>query len=70
MTVKDRSITAWQLGILIFMLMFANKILVLPSLLYEGAKLEGYFVPIILFILEFGLVYLFYRMKKAFPTQS
>ena len=70
MTIKDKSLTAWQVGIMLFIILFSNKILVLPSLLYEGAKLEAYFVPIILFVLEFGLIYLFYRMKRAFPTQS
>ncbi len=70
MKVLDRSINAWQLGILIFILLFANKILVLPSLLFEGAKMESLFALLFLCACEFGLVVLFYFAKKKFPTQS
>lgn len=70
MTVKDKSVNAWQIGILLFILLFANKILVLPSLLYDGAKVEAFFIPIILFALELGLLVLFYKIKTKFPTQS
>lgn len=70
MTIRDKSITAWQTGIILFILMFANKILVLPSLLYDTAKLEAFFVPIFLFALEFGLIVLFYKVKTKFPTES
>lgn len=64
MTVKDKSVNAWQIGILLFILLFANKILVLPSLLYDGAKVEAFFIPVILFALELGLLVLFYKVKN------
>lgn len=70
MKVLDRNITVWQAGILLFILLFANKILLLPSLLFEGAKMESIFVPIILFLLEMGLLWIFYRLKQKFPTES
>ncbi len=70
MMASDKSINAWQTGIVIFVLMFANKVLLFPSLLFEGAKFEAIFVPIILSALEMGLLYLFYRLKTKFPTQS
>lgn len=70
MIARDKSITAWQAGIMIFILMFANKVLLLPSLLFEGAKFESIFIPIGLSILEMLLVYLFYRLKNKFPTES
>ncbi len=70
MKVLDRSINAWQLGILIFILTFANKILVLPSLLYEGAGMEALFALAFLCLCEFALVLLFFFVKKRFPTQS
>lgn len=50
--------------------MFANKVLILPSLLFEGAKMESLFVVILLVLLEFGLLYVFYLLKKKYPTQS
>jgi len=70
MKVLDRNITTWQAGILLFILLFANKILLLPSLLYEGAKMESIFVPVILFLLEIGLLFLFYKLKMKYPTEK
>lgn len=70
MIVKDKSISAWQTGILLFILLFANKILVLPSLLYSTAKVEAFFIPVALFILEMGLLFLFYKVKTKFPEES
>lgn len=67
---NDKSINAWQTGIIIFVFMFANKVLMLPSLLFESAKFESFFVPIILSVLEMGVLYLFFRLKTRFPTQS
>lgn len=70
MRVNDKSITAFQAGIMLFILLFANKILVLPALLYDGAKFNAIFIPICLFVLEFLLLWLFFVVKKKFPTQS
>lgn len=68
--IRDKAIGAWQTGILIFFLIFANKILILPSLLFNNAKFEGLIAPIVLFLLEFGLLFLFYKLKKKFPNES
>lgn len=70
MKVNDKSIGAWQLGIILFILLFANKILVLPSLLFEGAKVEAIFIPVISFLFELGLLWLFYKLKTKFPSVS
>lgn len=70
MKVLDRNITVWQASILLFILLFANKILLLPSLLFEGAKMESIFVPIVFSLMELGLLWLFYKLKKRFPTES
>lgn len=67
--IRDKAIGAWQTGILLFFLIFANKILILPSLLFNNAKFEGLIAPIFLFLLELGLLILFYRLKKKFPTE-
>lgn len=67
---SDKSINAWQTGILIFILMFANKVLILPSLLFERAKFESIFVIVVLSSFEMCVLYLFYRLKSRFPTQS
>ena len=67
--IRDKAIGAWQTGILIFFLLFANKILILPSLLFNNAKFEGLITPIVLFILELLLLVIFYKLKKRFPHE-
>ncbi len=67
--IRDKTIGAWQTGILLFFLIFANKILVLPSLLFNNAKFEGLIASVFLFLLEFGLLVLFWKLKKKFPTE-
>ena len=70
MTEKNDTISAWQTGILIFVLFFANKILVLPSLYVERAGILSFILPIVSFGCEFLLLFLFFLLKKKFPTQS
>ena len=70
MKVLDKTINSWQAGILLFILLFANKILLLPSLLYEDAAMGAVFVPVILLSLEMGLLFLFYKIKNKFPNES
>jgi len=67
---KNDSISSWQTAILIFILFFANKILILPSLLYEQAGIWSFIAMIVSFVLEFGLLFLFFRLKKKFPTET
>ncbi len=70
MKVSDRTITAGQAGIILFILLFANKVLVFPSLIFEGADFEAFLIPILSSILEMGLLYLFYKLKNRFPDQT
>lgn len=67
--IRDKAIGAWQTGIILFFLIFANKILILPSLLFNNAKFEGLIAPIFLFLIELGLLFLFYKLKKKFPKE-
>ena len=68
--IKDKKITIWQAGIMLFMLMFANKILVLPSLLSEEVKMEAFFVPIVAFLVDIMLLCIFIYLKKRFPNEK
>lgn len=68
--IRDKSMSAWQTGILMFIMFFANKILILPSLLFSEAKFEGIFVIVLLFLLEFALLILFYKIKNKYPSIS
>ncbi len=67
---RDRSINVWQAGIMIFFIIFANKVLLLPSLFYIDASVEGIFCYFLLFALEIGLIFLFIILKKKFPNES
>lgn len=63
-------ISAWQTGILLFVLMFANKVMILPSLLSEKIKMEAFFVPIIMFLIDFCILILFFFVKKKHPEEK
>ena len=67
---RDKSVNIWQTGIFIFIIIFANKVLLLPSLLYRDANVEGIFCYLILFLLEIGLIFLFIVLKSKFPNVS
>lgn len=68
--IRDKEITAWQAAIMLFVLMFANKTLVLPALLSEQVKMEAFFVPILMFGFEILLFVLFFLFKKKYPNES
>ncbi len=65
-----KKLSARQSAILVSLLLFANKVLVLPSLLFESAKADGFFILILLLVLEMIIVYAFFKLKLAFPGLS
>ena len=67
---RDRKISAWQTGILLFILLFANKILVLPSIIATKSKLEAILIVMSLFACEIGLLLLFWWTKNRNPNKS
>ena len=67
---KDKTITAGQAGAMCFFMILANKILVLPSLLVEKTRAEAMFVPIVLFLIEFLMIFFFFKLKKKYPNFS
>ena len=67
---RKGEISAWQVGMLLFVLMFANKVMVLPSLLSEKVKMEAFFVPIVMFLIDFAVLFLFFFLKKKHPNDS
>lgn len=64
------SISSRQVGVLCAISIFANKILLLPSLLYENAKADGFFVVALLFLIDLMILFSFFYLKKKFPVQS
>ena len=67
---RNKTISAWQAGIILFILLLANKILLLPSLIESKSKIEPIVVVSILFLFEIGLLILFYWTKSKFPEES
>ena len=67
---KDKTMNAWQTGICLFIIIFANKILLLPSLLYDIASIEGAWAYFISFAFELGLITLFVFVKRRYNNIS
>ncbi len=65
-----QTISTRQCGIIMSLLLFANKILVLPSLLYENSKADGLFILLLLLAIEFGILMMFLKIKKVYPLLS
>ena len=59
-----------QAGKLCAMTIFANKIFLLPSLMYEGAKSDGFFIALLLYALDFLTLIVFLLLKRKYPTQK
>ncbi len=66
---KNTQISLRQCGIIIAMCIFANKILLMPSLMFENSKSDSIFVLIFLFALDFIALPIFLRLKKHYPTE-
>ena len=65
-----KTISSRQGAILAALLLFANKILVLPSLMYESSNADGIFILLALLAVEMLILYMFFKVKEAFPYQS
>jgi len=59
-----------QAGVLLAIMLFANKILILPSLLAENSKADGLFVLMGLFLIDFLGCICFLCVKKRYQTES
>lgn len=70
MMARDESVNIWQASIMVFIIIFANKVLLLPSLFYKDVKVEGIICYLILFLLEIGLLFLFIALKNKYPNTS
>ena len=68
--VKNNTISGLQAGILVFFICFANKILILPSLLFKDIKGDGIFIYILGFLLDLGLLFIFIKLKKTYENLS
>ncbi len=65
-----KSISLRQTGMLIVMMILANKILLLPSLLYKTVKTDGVFVVMTLFLIDLLVFGVFIKLKLAYPDKK
>lgn len=63
---KDK-ISMRQAGIIILFIIFSNKILLLPGLMFEYIKADALFAIFLLFAIEFLSVPIFLKLKSKFP---
>ena len=67
---EKKSISVTQAGKLCTIIILANKISLLPALLYEGAKSDGFFVALMLFAIELMVLGVFFLLKNKYPEAS
>lgn len=67
---KQSTINATQAGMLCTIIILANKITLLPGLLYQGTKSDGFFSMILLFFVEICVLGIFFLLKRRFPDTS
>ncbi len=67
---RNKCISAWQSGILLFVLAFANKVLILPSIIGKRSRVEAIVVLLCLFLFDGGILLLFYFSKRKFGNES
>jgi hypothetical protein len=66
----NRTISLRQTGMIVVMMILANKILLLPSLLYKTVKTDGVFVVVSLFLIDLLVLGIFIKLKLAYPNQK
>ncbi len=64
------TITTRQTAIMASILLFANKILTLPSLLYEYAKGDVLLIFLMMFAIDIGVLFIFFALKKKYKDKS
>ena len=65
-----KSISARQTGIILFLTILANKILLLPSIMYEKTKADSLFVMFLFFAVELFVLWIFFALKDKFGNKS
>ena len=66
---KDK-ISMHQTGVLVVFCILANKVLLLPSIMFEQMKADSIFAMILLFLLDFFALPIFFKLKKKFPDKK
>lgn len=67
---KENKISARQSGMLCVMLIFANTILLLPSLLFEETGADGFWVTVVLLFIDLLVLGGFFMLKARYPDEK
>ncbi len=65
-----KKISIRQCGVIIVMCIFANKILLMPSLMYQQTSADSIFVLLTLFLLDFAMLPIFIKLKENYPNKK
>ena len=65
-----KKISINQCGILMVLCIFANKILLMPSLMYHQTSADSIFVLLVLFLLDFIMLPIFIKLKKVYKDDK
>lgn len=64
------SISARQASIIVVVCILANKVLLLPSLMYEQTRADAIFSLAIMFLLDFIMLLIFLKLKDSYPNEK
>ena len=64
------TISAKQTAVIASIMIFSNKILTLPSLLYKYGKGDSLLILLMMFLIELGVLFIFFSLKQRFKTES
>ncbi len=67
---RENKISARQSGMLCVMLIFANKLLLLPSLLFEEIGADGFWVIVVLLFVDLLGLGGFFMLKARYPSEK
>lgn len=65
-----KQISIRQCGVIIVMCIFANKILLMPSLMYEKTSADSIFVLLLLFLLDAIILPIFIKLKSVYKDKK
>lgn len=66
----SNKISAGQAGVVAFILVMANKILLLPSLLYQTVHADGLIIMAVQFLFDILTLFIFVKLKTTFPNEK
>lgn len=64
------TISVRQTAIIACILLFSNKILTLPSLLYEKSKADSLFIMLLMFFVEIFVLFVFFKLKRRYQSET